>query len=258
MKHLIISILTTIAFTGVAQIDSEIAGTYQGKNVFVQNPINHLGTGFCTLEVKVNGKKYDFENAASVFEIRLSRMELEKGDPIVIIFTHAEECSPKILNYDAFSDQSLRINSGYLDGKTLYWKEEYADFSYRVEHFRWNKWTTVDLQINEPNADDFYAANLNGTPHSFVNTFRIVAENSLGIKAYSSNFTLNGNQESIVFEIDEEQRVLTFTAPTHYELFNDKGDCIQVGTSATIDFSDIDSGAYKLNFDNAQTRIKIP
>lgn len=72
-------------------------GTYQGKNLFVQNPFLGKEEGFCIREIKVNDKAIT-EFTSSAFEIDLKGIGFNKGDKVIVEILHKKGCSPKILN----------------------------------------------------------------------------------------------------------------------------------------------------------------
>ena len=74
MKKKLLFVLT-IAFllvqNGFSQSMILLEGTYQGKNVYVQNPFASSGVGFCVYEVRVNDQVTTDEIGSSAFEIDL-------------------------------------------------------------------------------------------------------------------------------------------------------------------------------------------
>ena len=66
-------LLLSSLFTGVsAQQQMVLEGTYQGQNLYVQNPFASFGVGFCVVNVTVNGQQSTDEINSSAFEIELS------------------------------------------------------------------------------------------------------------------------------------------------------------------------------------------
>ncbi|NJM94225.1 MAG: T9SS C-terminal target domain-containing protein, partial [Cytophagales bacterium] len=69
-----------------------IAGVYQGKNVYVQNPFTWDMKNFCTREVYVNDKLVLSNPKASAYEINLSAFQVNQ--PVVIKIIHENNCAP--------------------------------------------------------------------------------------------------------------------------------------------------------------------
>lgn len=75
-----------------------LEGTYQGKNLYVQNP--YFEGGFCMTEVMVN-KLVILDSSqlqVSAIEIKLDSLFSETGDTVVIEISHRANCYPKVLN----------------------------------------------------------------------------------------------------------------------------------------------------------------
>lgn len=71
-----------------------LEGNYQGKNLYIQNPI--VDTGYCTCNITINGVDYEKDFNSGAFELDLSSYKV--GDTLKIIFTHHPDCRPKVLN----------------------------------------------------------------------------------------------------------------------------------------------------------------
>src|SRR5690349_13912476 len=100
MKKLLLflSVLSLNALASAATL--VIEGKYQNKNVYVHNGFGAGGVGFCTREIKVNGRLTTDEINSSSFEIDLKAMALKFGDNVIIEIIHNDGCLPKILNME--------------------------------------------------------------------------------------------------------------------------------------------------------------
>src|SRR6202008_834946 len=106
------------AFTGVVSYAAlSIEGSYQGKNLYVQNPEDGDGFGFCATKVTVNGDVMRGGCSSSAFEIDFSLFNIEIGEPVFIVIEHNDGCKPKILNPEVllprstFKVSSMNINN---------------------------------------------------------------------------------------------------------------------------------------------------
>ncbi|MCR9171860.1 MAG: hypothetical protein NXI10_05170 [bacterium] len=258
MKYLILSLLLFSAFVGFSQPGVTIEGTYQGKNIFVQNPVISDGESRCITKVEVNGKEQKLVNSSDIFEIDLTVFGLKKGDPLFVRLTYTEGCTPKVMNMDAFTNESSRINSGSIKGGILKWKKEYPeDYAFRIEQYRWNKWVKVDVEIQGPDAEGYYTADINNEKHSGVNTFRIVTENPIGMKAYSSNFTAQGSPDPVSWKLVQGNREIEFTTETRYELYDEKGNLLLTGEGTNINLDSLTGTIFFLNFDNYTSKVEL-
>lgn len=74
-----------------------IEGKFQGKNIYVQNPIGE--NDYCVCQIIVNDSLFGPETYnSSAFEINLIEMKLKLGANVKIQMTHYGDCKPKVLN----------------------------------------------------------------------------------------------------------------------------------------------------------------
>src|SRR5210317_2480058 len=83
-----------------------VEGTYQGKNLYVQNPMDDEGFGYCATKVTVNGDIMPGGTSMGAFEIDFSLFNIEIGEPVFIVIEHNEGCKPKILNPEVLLPRS--------------------------------------------------------------------------------------------------------------------------------------------------------
>lgn len=74
-----------------------LEGTYQGKNLYIQNPLTE--DCFCTRYVTVNGVTLLDSNDVqkTAFEIDLTSLSLDTGSVVKIEIFHHSDCRPKVL-----------------------------------------------------------------------------------------------------------------------------------------------------------------
>jgi hypothetical protein len=82
-----------------------LEGVYQGKDLYVQNPMATDFKEFCVQEVYVNDKKMAERLQTSAFVVRLSHLQI--GQRVRVRFIHKEGCRPRVLN-----PQVIRAESG--------------------------------------------------------------------------------------------------------------------------------------------------
>ena len=98
-----------IAFFIFSQVHSQdteytVTGEYQGKNIYVQNPLSKDKLNFCTTEVYLNERLDKTSPKTSAYEIDLSHLEI--GSPVFIKIVHKEGCKPKIINPQVIRSKS--------------------------------------------------------------------------------------------------------------------------------------------------------
>lgn len=104
MKAILVT-LSLFSFL-IAHADLSIEGSYQGKNLYVQNPEDEDGFGFCATKVTVNGDIMPGGVSRSAFEIDFSLFNINIGDPVFIVIEHNDGCTPKILNPEVLLPRS--------------------------------------------------------------------------------------------------------------------------------------------------------
>lgn len=250
---LILCILTLSVFAFAQKI--ELEGTYQGKNIYVQNPASGTDS-YCTEKVLVNGKEVPFKHS-SAYEIRLDTLELKIDDPVKVEIYHKHDCKPKVItqNYTPkgnFDLVSISVDSNHV----LHWisKNELNKLTYTIEQFRWNKWIKVG-EVDGIGGMQENAYSFQTQPHSGKNKFRVkqVASGKprisqavdfevpdLGVKIVSHS--VNGN-------------LLQFNKETMFELYDQDGNIVRKGTGKSIDMKGLKRGHYYINYDNEMGEI---
>jgi len=69
-----------------------VEGTYQGKNLYIQNPIDDDGFGYCATKVTVNGDIMPGGTSFGAFEIDFSLYNIDVGEPVFIVIEHNDGC----------------------------------------------------------------------------------------------------------------------------------------------------------------------
>lgn len=244
-----------ISLTGIGQSMILIEGTYQGKNVYVQNPFASNGVGFCVYEVRVNDKITTDEIGSSAFEIDLRQFQLKNGDAVSIKIFHKDDCKPKVLNPEVLKPKSTFVTSSITcDGgsEMLKWTTtaESGKLTYVVEQFRWNKWVKVGevegTGTAGPNAYQFKVV-----LHSGENQFRVKQVDYSGQARTSPVAKVTSNKPEIMFFPVKAKTEITFEGgETMYEIYDQFGNIVKKGFGTKIDVTGLAKGGYFLNYDN--------
>jgi hypothetical protein len=233
-----------------------IEGQYQGKNVFIVNPFRESGIGFCVDSIWVNGRLTAFENA-SAFEIQLNKLSLGIGDSVSVRIKHFNNCEPGIIN-QAISPKTFEIsNVSITRDKVIKWTclDQDRPVCFNVEQYRWNKWLkVVDTCINGKN----HSIDLSSYDfHAGENKFRISSKTAYVRKDVSGPVLYNEIVEKVTFFWDKGKSEVQFNHYTGWELFNEDGAMIKIGTSYEIDCAKLKAGTYFLNYDNLNGSFKV-
>lgn len=231
-----------------------LEGTYQGKNLYVQNPFSGSGIGFCVYEVRVNGRTTTDEIGASAFEIDFRNLNLKPGDAVKVELFHKDTCSPKVLNPEVLKPRSTfvvtAIQADPAKG-TLAWTstDERGKLTYIIEQFRWNRWVsegeTEGTGTAGPNTYSY-------SPHfvSGENQFRVKQVDYTGQPRTSSVVKCTSGKPKVSFVNDQAQKRISFSAETVWQVMDMYGNKIKQGKSNGIDTTDLKKGGYFLNYDN--------
>lgn len=231
-----------------------LEGTYQGKNVYVQNPFASNGVGFCVYEVRVNDKITTDEIGSSAFEIDLRVYQLKNGDPVSIKIFHKDDCKPKVLNPEVLKPKSTFTTTTIAVDKdeNLKWTTtgESGKLTYIVEQFRWNKWVKVgEVEGTGTAGPNTYTFKV--VAHSGENQFRVKQIDYSGQARTSPVAKFTSSKAEIKFYPVKAKTEITFEGgETMYEIYDQYGNIVKKGFGAKIDVTGLAKGGYFLNYDN--------
>lgn len=239
-----------------------IEGTYQGKNLYVQNPLDNEGFGYCATKVTVNGDIMPGGTGSGAFEIDFSIFDVAIGEPVFIVIEHHSGCKPKILNPEVLLPRStFNVQSIDVQNNTLNWKttDENGKLPFIVEQYRWNKWVNVgEVQGNGNPEVNNYQFKI--SPHSGKNIVRVVQIDHSGEKRTSKQIEFTSMVSKVVKSPAIVRDVINFTADgdvveTRYEIYDAYGNIVKKGVGSQVDCSNLLKGVYYINFDNTNEKF---
>lgn len=252
MKQVFALVLFLFAgFTVFASGEIVLKGVYQGKNIYVMNPFASSGVGFCVFEVTVNGQLTTDEINSSAFEIDLTIFQFSKGDKLIIVIKHKDECLPKVINPEVLKPQStytaadMKIDrNGILTWTTT---GESGSLPFIVEQFRWNKWVKVaEVEGNGTIGTSTYSCKVQ--PHDGNNRFRIKQIDYTRKPRYSAEIRYRSVLPPVTFEPEKPTTEIVFSAETMFEIYDYFGNLVDKGVSVRVDISKLAKGDYFLNY----------
>ncbi len=240
-----------------------IEGTYQGKNIYIQNQLNDDGFGFCVDKVTVNGDVLTGGLNSDVFEIDFTEFNIAVGDPVLIVIEHDEACLPKILNPEVLLPKSTyKLVSVSIDrsGK-IKWKtsHEQGKLTFYIEQYRWKKWViageVMGKGIPELNTYEFQI-----TPHSGTNVIRISQIDNSSKKRSTKELRFKSALSPVTKTPDKVKDFIFFKSnnqnvKTRFEVFDAYGNLVKKGYDSKINCSNLLNGIYYLNFDNTTEKF---
>jgi hypothetical protein len=229
-----------------------ISGIYQGKDLYVRNPLTADSAGYCVYEVLVNGVvTADQLNSAS-FAVDLAIWKLNPGDALEIVLRCKENCEVKVLNPEViypnstFEITSLTVSAtGGMEWTT---EKESAPLTFVIEQFRWNKWNKVG-EIKGKGIIESTRYNYSVNLHSGLNTFRVYQMDYKG-QHTSDEYKIESTTPEVKIKSLKVSNAIEFSSITDYEIVSEFGTLITSGRGSSVDSSKYVKGKYYVNYDN--------
>lgn len=236
-----------------------IEGHYQKQNIYIKNDFSNLGVGYCTYEVRINGKVSTDEIYSTSFEIDLAQYQLELGAPVSVTIRYKDDgCMPLVLNPNAltpnptFETLSIDVNNkGMLEWKTA---NETASLPFIVEQFKWNKWVQIG-EVQGVGTPEKHAYQFQTTPHSGINKFRIKQKGFIDKTIHSPSVSYKSLKPEITYVYNKKKQILEFAEHTSYEVYNKYGELVKKGFDVTFSTDNLQKGVYYMNYGNSTTEF---
>jgi len=262
MKRLILFLVASLtSISAFAALSVE--GTYQGKNLYVQNPMDDEGFGYCATKVTVNGDIMPGGTSVGAFEIDFSLFNIEIGEPVFIVIEHNDGCKPKVLNPEVLLPRStFKINSITIDNDgNLKWTTsgEQGKLPFEIEQYRWNKWVTIG-EVDGKGAGSENDYQFKVTPHSGENTVRVTQSDHSGTKRPSQEVKFTSSTPAVTKSPTKVKNEIKFSAngapvETRYEIYDAYGNIVKKGVGSKVNCSNLLRGVYYINFDNVNEKF---
>ena len=262
MKNFVLTFLffslSIIAFGALS-----VEGTYQGKNLYIQNPMDDEGFGYCATKVTVNGDIMPGGTSMGAFEIDFSLFNIAIGEPVFIVIEHHDGCKPKVLNPEVLLPRStynvseMNISN---DGK-LTWTttDEQGKLPFVIEQYRWNKWVTIG-EVEGKGSGSKNSYEFMVTPHSGENTVRVAQVDHSGTKRPSKEVKFMSTVPVVTKTPTKVKKEIKFIsngqpAETRYEIYDAYGNIVKKGVGSSVNCSNLLRGVYYINFDNVNEKF---
>ncbi len=232
-----------------------VTGEYQGKNVYVQNPLSDDNINFCTEYVYLNDEMVVRFPKTSAFEIKLEEMEI--GTPLVIRFVYKAGCRPKIINPQVIRSKSkFHFLSTNANENEINWMTtgEYKNGIFYLEKYAGNEWMEDKTVYGKGDVDNNQYTT---SPNYFAgdNKLRIKYVTENGNIFYSRVFEHYSAQDPISFHPIRVTDKIYLSRKTAFQVHDPAGNLITKGNSETIDCSSLKSGLYYLSIENRQEKF---
>jgi hypothetical protein len=240
-----------------------IEGSYQGKNLYIQNPTDEDGFGYCATKVLVNGDVMPGGTSLAAFGVDFAQFNVKVGDPVFIVIEHHDGCKPKILNPEVllpkstFDINTISVsNIGRLDWMST---NEKGKLPYVVEQYRWNKWIAVG-EVQGKGLESLNKYEFEVKPHSGENILRVAQYDHSGRGRYSPEVKFN----STVLEVSKRPSIVkdkiefyanALPVETRYEIYDAYGNIVKKGVGSMVNCANLVKGVYYINYDNVNEKF---
>jgi hypothetical protein len=240
-----------------------LEGVYQGKNVFIQNPSDASGFGFCVSKIYVNGDLMPISLNSSTVIINLKSLKMSIGEPVFLVIHHNDDCTPKIVNPEVLLPKStFQLNSiSVVNSTDLSWSTtgESGKLNFLIEQYKWDKWVVVGEVMGQGTATlNTYSFKL--FPHSGKNEVRVSQIDNTLLKRSSKSTLFTSSVPFVSKTPTKVKDFITFKAnnsevETYFEVFDAYGNILKSGKASKVDCRKLLNGLYYLNFDNKTEKI---
>jgi len=241
-------------------------GQYQGSNLYINNPKQMDGFGYCIIKVTVNGDVLPASIQSTNFVVDFGLFDLNLGDDIFVVIEHFDGCTPRFLNPEVLLPKStfevidLSINKdGILNWTT---KNEGGILDFSIEKFKWNSWVGVG-QIRGKGGKELNSYSYKVSLHSGENKIRVIQVDNSGDKRVSQPISYESDIAEFTMAPSSVKDYIYFYSDskhkrTRYEVFDAFGNLLKVGFSDRVDCRNIVNGIYYVNYDNRTEKfIKV-
>lgn len=232
-----------------------MTGEYQGKNIYVQNPLSKDKINFCTSEVYLNERLINNSPKTSAYEIDLSKLEI--GGPVFIKIVHKEDCTPKVINPQVIRSKSkfqfLNVNA---DALSIHWSTigELPYGKFFLEHYRNKGWINIET-ISGKGSFDANMYDVAPEHHTGDNKYRIKYVQSDGKIFFSQIFDFFNDVEPISFFPTMVVDKITLSRASDYSVVDSYGNHITEGKGTEIELNNLKAGLYFLYVDNREEKF---
>ena len=231
---------------------TNLAGVYQGKTLFIQNPLDKTALTICVESVRINEKMLALKYNLSALKIDFELYDL--FTPLKIQIIHKDSiCTSTIINPEAILFHTIfRFVDVSFTDSALVWstKGESGIGTFEIERLMNGVW--VDQEIREA------VGRYEGISYTYypnleegANKYRIRYNFPSGRRnryLYSREVDFDFYPEPVEFTPKSAKTRLFLSRSTHYEIYNDAQKLVLEGQGKEIDVTVLRRGRYIIYF----------
>ncbi len=241
-------------FSQVAETrTTNLAGVYQGRTLFIQNPYNRQTRSFCIERILLNNEPLILNYKLSAIQLDFDGFDLYT--PVNIRIVHADSiCDPIIINSEAVLFHTIfRFSTIQLTDSSLMWttKGERGVGNFAVEKLDngiWiEKWTLPASGVYEGSPYSYFPEDLEEGANKYRVKY-IYPSGSRRRYLYSSEVDYDHYPEPVEFQPKSAKTRLYLSRATPYEIYDGNSELVLTGQGSEIDVTVLRQGQYVIYF----------
>lgn len=232
--------------------ETNLAGVYQGKTLFIQNPFDNEAKEFCLEGIYINDYFLNTNYKLSALKIDFKGYDLYT--PVKLRLVHKDTiCAPTIVNPEAILFHTIfRFVDINLTDSAMTWstKGESGVGEFEIERLMNGIW--IDQEIR-PALGRYEGAEYTYFPNleEGANKYRVKYNFPQGRRIshiYSREVDFDFYPEPVEFTPKSAKTRLYLSRSTHYEIYNDGQKLVLEGQGREIDVTVLRRGRYVIYF----------
>ncbi|NQZ77402.1 MAG: hypothetical protein HRT61_15070 [Ekhidna sp.] len=235
-----------------SQPETNLAGVFQGKTLFIQNPFDRVERTFCIQDVFINEERVDLNYKVSALKIDFDGLDLYT--PVKIRLVHKDTlCSPTIINPEAILFHTIfRFSSVFLSDSALTWstKGEVGKGEFEVERLQDGLWVDQEIQDAVGKYEEVEYQHFPNMEEG-ANRYRIRYNFPSGSRSkylYSQEVSFDFYPEPVTYSPRSATTRLYLSRSTHYEIYDEARRLVHEGQGKEIDVTVLRRGKYVIYF----------
>lgn len=232
---------------------TNLAGVYQGKTLFIQNPYNPNTGSYCIVRIAINNQPQMLNYKLSAIKLDFDGYDLYT--PVNITIYHGDTiCRPAIINSEAVLFHTIfRFSEVSLADSSLIWKTkgERGFGRFEVEKLVdgiWRGQETFKAQGTYEGAEYTYFPRM----EEGHNKYRVRYNYPKGSRSshlYSMELDYDYYPEPVEFKPKSAKAKLFLSRNSPYEIYNARSELVLQGQGKEIDLTVLSRGQYVIYFD---------
>lgn len=231
---------------------TNLAGVYQGKTLFIQNPYDRQSRTFCVEQILVNGEPVSLNYKLSA--LKLDFEGLDSNTPVNISIIHSDTiCTPTIINSEAILFHTIfRFNRINLTDSSLLWstKGERGQGRFEVERLESGLWRAQE-EVEASGAYEGSEYRHFPILEEGANKYRVkyyFPASSRVSHLYSQEVEYDHYPEPVEFTPHSAKTRLYLSRASLYEIYDANSKLVLTGQGSEIDLTVLRQGQYVIYF----------